>query len=216
MEKWKLVYLAKNMKAFYLASPETIESDLNFLKKRFRYRRIGILKEQAQLFSKPLEEPLVVFDEDEIGPLVEWPSLKGIMAKVLPLASLFMVPILSSKCWLVQWQPYFFWILRREKPFSSQEFRLILRLLTYIPIDMAEKEEERMAGALKKKEWSSYLTSRLERLSQEATKRFWRWPEEAAGKIKLGLIDPLGLLPSIPSPDEFPFTFPVGIFFIDN
>lgn len=216
MEKWRLVYLAKNMKAFYLASSETIEADLKFIKKRFRYRRIGILKEQARLLPQSVSEPLVIIDEEEISLIFKLPPLKEIMAKVLSLASLFMVPILSSKHWLEKWQPYFYWILRREKSFSSQEFRLILRLLTYIPIDLAEKEEERIARALKKNERSSYLKLRLERLAQDATKRFWRWPEETSGEIKLGLVDPMSLLPSLPSPDEIPFTSPVGIFFIED
>lgn len=216
MEKWRLVYLAKNMKAFYLASPGTIESDLKFIKKRFRYRRIGILKEQARLLPQPVSEPLVILDENEISPFYELRPLKEILAKIVPLASLFMVPILSSKDWLARWQPYFCWALRREKSFSSQEFHFVLRLLTYIPIDLAEKEEERVRLALKKKEWPGYFKLRLERLAQDATKRFWRWPEERSGEIKLGLVDPISLLPSLPSPDEFPFINPVGIFFIHD
>lgn len=99
MEKWQLIYLAKKMKAFYLASPETIEADLKFIQKRFRYRRIGILKEQANLFLQPVTEPFVILNEDEISPFYELQPLEGIMAKILSLASLFMVPILSSKNW---------------------------------------------------------------------------------------------------------------------
>jgi len=216
MEKWQLVYLAKNMKAFYLASPETVDSDLDFIKKRFRYRRVGLLKEQTELLTRPVSEPLVVIDEREIGKVPRLLDLEEIMGKILVLASLFMVPILSSKAWRPKWSNYFVWSRRREKAFSPQEFRFVLRLLTYIPLDLAEREEEKIALALKKKEWLAYLKSRSERLSQDATKRFWRWPEELSGEIKVGLIDPLLFFTSSPSSEEIPFTFPCGLLFLES
>jgi hypothetical protein len=216
MEKWQLVYLAKNMKAFYLASPETVASDLDFIKKRFRYRRIGLLKEQIELLPRPVSEPLVVIDEREIGPVPRLLDLEEIMGKILVLASLFMVPVLSSKAWRPKWAKYFVWSRRRDKPFSPQEFRFVLRLLTYIPVDLAEKEEEKIALALKKKEWPAYLKARSERLSQDAMKRFWRWPEEPSGEIKVGLVDPLLFFPTVPSSEEIPFTFPCGLFFLES
>jgi len=215
MEKWQLVYLAKNMKAFYFASPETVATDLEFIKKRFRYRRIGLLKEQTELLPRSVSEPLVVIDEREIGQVPRLRGLEEPMSKILVLSSLFMVPILSSKALGPKWTKYFVWSRRREKAFSPQEFRFVLRLLTYIPLDLAEKEEEKIALALRKKEWSAYLKSRSERLSQDATKRFWRWPEEILGEIKLGLVDPLLSFPSVPSSEEIPFTFPCGLIFLE-
>jgi len=216
MERWQLVYLAKNMKAFYLASPETVDSDLEFIKKRFRYRRLGLLKEQIELLPGPVSEPLVVIDEREIGSVPQLLGPEEMMDKILVLSSLFMVPILSSKAWRPKWTPHFVWARRRQKAFSPQEFRFVLRLLTYIPLDLAEREEEKIDLALKKKEWPAYLKSRSERLNKDATKRFWRWPEEPAGEIKVGLVDPLLFFTSFPSGEEIPFTFPCGLVFLES
>lgn len=215
MEKWRLIYLAKNMKAFYLASAETIKLDLAFLKKRFRYRRIAILNEQIRLLPQPVSEPLVIIDKTEIGPLPDLKIIDEFFGQILSLASLFMVPILSSKALVTEWPRFFCWTRRREKPFSVQEFRFVLRLLTYIPIDFAEKEEERIISALKKNHWANYLKSRTERLRRDAEKRFWRWPEEASGDVRVGLVDPLSFFSSF-SLDQIPFSFPVGIYFLPD
>lgn len=215
MERWRLVYLAKNLKAFYLPSTETFKSDLIFLKKRFRYRKIALVKEQMEFGLPPISEPLVMVDSEELGPLPVSIISESSISLNLSLASLFMVPILCSKIWLTKWEPLFSWCRRRQKPFSLPEFKFILRLLTYIPIDWAEKEEERIFAAIKEKQWASYLTSRRERLQQDAEKRFWRWPDEANGDIRLGLIDPLPYYVSF-SLDLIPFSFPVGVLFIPD
>ncbi|MCX7974937.1 MAG: hypothetical protein N3B16_10650 [Candidatus Aminicenantes bacterium] len=214
MEKGRLVYLAKNLKAFYLGSTATLKPDLVFLKKRFRYRRIAVLKDQMEEWLQGPSEPLVTVDPTEFGPLPNLLISENIISQILSLASLFMVPILSSKAWMTELSTLLCWTRRRIASFSPGEIQFVLRLLTYIPIDLAETEEEKIILALKKNQWANYLKWRADRLRQDAEKRFWRWPEEAEGEIRFGLVDPLPYFLSDFSIDQIPFSFPVGIFFL--
>lgn len=216
MEKWRLVYLAKNMKALCLPSKETAADDLKFLRKRFRYRRIGILSSLAAPLIPTLSEPLIIIDEQELAPFPQLCGVNPVLAQLLPISSLFMVPVLTSIDWRPELGPHFCWLRRYARPFNHREFRFILRLLTYVPVDLAEREEEKMMAALKKGEWEAYVQSRRRQLISDAEKRFWRWPEESDGEVRIGIIDPAPYLASSPRDDDIPFIFPTGFLFLPS
>ncbi len=216
MQMWEAVYLAKNLKGFYLPPEDDPAADVPFLKKRFRYRRVGILTPHAG--STRVSKPLYPVDPDEMAVPVEYAGLPTALAPLVALASLFMVPVLASPARREELQPLLEWSIRLPRTLTPAELRFNLRLLTYIPIDAAPKHATLVRGKQRKEPWADAVEERAETLRQDAHKRFWRLRDEAGeGPCRLGIVHAMRFARKRPATEEdLAFLLPVGVLFLEE
>jgi len=217
MELWEAVYIAKNLKGFYLPHRKGWKDDIKFLRKKFRYRRIGVLSQNLDDLGIPVESPLYPLGSDFLSLSLKYKDIPRQLADLLPFSSIFMVPVLCSSFLRDEIGKLLLWSLSLPRVLSPGEFRFNLRLLTYLPIDMAPKDAKAHREAISRGEWVSYREKRSQDIVRDAEKRFWRLREDAgSGIIRLGIIEPLRFITDPPKEEDIPFLLPSGIIFTEG
>lgn len=214
MDLWKAIYIAKNIKGFYLPCKEGVDKEIKFLRKRFRYRKIGILSTHLKEIGNYLDEPLYLIEDNEISCNLEYKEINYSLASLMQISSLFMVPILASPLLRDMLKKLFLWSICLERKFSPKEFSFNLRLLTYFMIDMAPKYPKAIKEKVASLELNKYIKEREDNIIKDAKERFWRLEENREGEIRLGIIEPFQFIKKFPK-EDFPFLPPVGIIFIE-
>lgn len=193
-EVHRIIYLAKNLKAFYLPGRDerSREEEIKELSGRFRYRRVGIFP--GTLPPKWIKPPLTEVPSPAPFRLREAPP---VVSETLSLSSLFMTPVISSPCWRELLEELMCYRIHLRRPLSRREFQFNLRLLTYIPVDLSGRP----------------LAERgREAIIKDCEKRFWRFREEAGeGEVRIGVIDPTEYAEEAPGWA----LNPVGVIFLD-
>ncbi|RKY83012.1 hypothetical protein DRQ09_10735 [candidate division KSB1 bacterium] len=212
MELWKIIYIVRNLKGFYLPDKISLQEDIKFLKKRFRYRRIGVLSTHLKEFDIYVEKPLYVINPEDFPFSIEYSGVPQVVEDILPFSSLFMLPVLASPLLRDRVEKLFVWSVHFQRSLTSSEFRFNLRLLTYFTVDMAEKYASMFKDKINFKELKS-----SEEIIKDAEKRFWRFKKETLeGPVRLGIIDPLQYIDETIKGENLAFTLPSGIIFIEE
>ena len=189
----RLIYLARNLKALYLPSGDVrrTEDEVKDLGRRFRYRRVGVIP--GVLEEDMLRPPLT---EIGVDPPFRFEGLRWPASETLAMASLFMAPVIASPAWRDELSDLMMYEIRLKRPLTRREFQFNLRLLTYIPVDLAD---------------GSPPGDRRAYILADCEKRFWRFREETGeGDLRLGVIDPQE---HVASPEWM--LNPVGVIFLE-
>ncbi|MFQ6069213.1 MAG: hypothetical protein ACE5LC_01665 [Candidatus Aminicenantales bacterium] len=217
MELWEAVYIARNLKAIYYPHPLSREEDVKFLKKKFRYRRLGVLEEDLQEIKTAHQVPFHPLKSDIIPSSLIFTDIPDKLQQLLPLSSFFMMPLLCSASLREEMVEFFLWSLQLERSLASSEFRFALRLLSYIPVDMASRDALEQRNAVESGQWNLYRKRRSDKIKEDAMKRFWRLKTESgSGPVRVGIIDPLQFLSGEAGEKDIPFLLPSGIIFIEE
>lgn len=193
-ELHRIIYLAKNLKAFYLPGeePESTLKEIRELKGRFRYRKVGV--PTGVLGGELVEDPLV---EVKVPPPFVVKGVEGRVSEVISLSSLFMTPVISSPTLRDSLEDLMCYRIRLKRALNRREFQFNLRLLTYIPVDLSVRPPRERGR---------------EALIRDCEMRFWRFREGMGeGEVRLGVIDPSEHVGEAP---EWSLN-PVGVIFLD-
>lgn len=217
MELWEAVYIAKNLKGLYLPGEVGNDREITVLRKRFRYRKVGILRSDYEKLGDSAGEPLHPIDPEIIHHHIEYRSIPDNVANILSLSSFFMMPILASPLLRDDLEKLFTWSLRLPRPLTAAEFRFNLRLLTYMPVDMASRAAAKLKEVTPAKKLDQYAKTRSAEIIRDAEKRFWRLKEDVReGLARLGIINPLEYLSGLPEEKDLSFLLPSGVMFIEE
>lgn len=165
------LYLVKNLRGIIYLSKEVFpEKELEWLKRKFRYRELGVsetLKLELK-WKKLLILPKIV-DDQVLDSLIQ--------------ASNFVCPLLILKDEsLKDFKNAVVASLKTKGKLGDKDLKFNLRLVNYAITDFYTKAIEL---ALR-----SDLTGR-KMLAEKDLKRFWRIPEDVGGKTLIAYIDPL-------------------------
>lgn len=174
------LYLIKNLRGILYFSPKVDPSkELNWLKKKFRYRDLGISEtikiEGAWQRLKILKK------------IVDNPALDS-----LYLASLYVAPLIILKEEsLEEFEECIVASKKFTGTLSDRDIKFNIRLVNYAITDFYEKAIEL---ALKQD------FEGRSKLAIKDIKRYWRMEENKKGKTVIVYLDPLKLHPSIENP----------------
>jgi len=165
------LYLVKNLRGIiYLSRGVSPEKELEWLKRKFRYRELGIsetLKLELK-WKKLLTLPKIVEN-----PVLD--SLLQVSSFVCPL-------IILKEDSLKDFEKAVVAALKTSEKLGDKDLKFNLRLVNYAITDFYTKSIELAL--------QSDLAGR-KRLAEKDLKRFWRIPEDAGGKTLVAYIDPL-------------------------
>jgi len=214
---WEIVYIAKNLKAFYLPADSGWEEEVKLLKRRFRYRRVGVVCAEQAEGARVVEDPLYPIGPRDIPHTIAYTDVPSQLALVLPFSSLFMVPILASPAWRDVLARLLLWSARLHRPLTPSEFRFNLRVLTYFSLDLAVRCERQFAERVSSSQWGAHVEKRCAETVKDAEKRFWRLREDGGeGPTRLGIIEPLRHISEPPAAENIPFLLPTGVIFLEG
>lgn len=217
MELWEAVYISKNLKGFYLPSKSGAEEEIKFLKKKFKYSRIGVLSTHLKNLGDSMGEPLYIIDPEAISCSIMFSEDAPFITSLLPLSSLFMVPILASPLLRKELESTFLWSIQLPQTFTPSEFRFNLRLLTYLPVDMAPKDSRALRDIIALGAKKRYTKERANEIIKDAEKRFWRLRDEAGkGPTRVGIIDPFQYIKGPFKEEDISFLLPSGVIFLEE
>ncbi len=165
------LYFVKNLRGIiYLSRGVSSEKELEWLKRKFRYRELGI-SETLKLdlkWKKLLTLPITV----------ENPVLDSLLQ-----ASSFVCPLIILKeDSLKDFENAVVATLKTKGKLGDKDLKFNLRLVNYAITDFYTKSIELAL--------QSDLDER-KRLAEKDLKRFWRIPVDADGKVLVAYIDPL-------------------------
>lgn len=165
------LYFVKNLRGIvYLSRGVSSEKEFEWLKRKFRYRELGVsetLKLELK-WKKLLTLPMIV----------ENPVLDSLLQ-----ASSFVCPLIILKEEsLKDFKKATVASLKTKEKLADKDLKFNLRLVNYAITDFYTKSIELAL--------QSDLDGR-KRLAEKDLKRFWRIPEDANGKTLIAYIDPL-------------------------
>jgi len=165
------LYLVKNLRGIlYFSRGVSLEKELEWLKRKFRYRELGV--------SETLKLELKWKKLLTLPKIVEKPALDSLLQ-----ASSFVCPLIILKeDGLKEFEKALVAALKTKEKLGDKDLKFNLRLVNYAITDFYTKSIEL---ALK-----SDLAGR-KRLAEKDLKRFWRIPEDKGGKTLVAYIDPL-------------------------
>jgi len=165
------LYLVKNLRGIiYLSRGVSPEKELEWLKRKFRYRELGV--------SETLKLGLKWKKLLTLPKIVENPALDSLFQ-----ASSFVCPLIILKGdSLKDFEKAVVATLKTSERLGDKDLKFNLRLVNYAITDFYTKSIELAL--------ESDLAAR-KRLAIKDLKRFWRIPEDANGKTLVAYIDPL-------------------------
>jgi hypothetical protein len=165
------LYLVKNLRGIvYLSRGVSPEKELEWLKRKFRYRELGV--------SETLKLELKWKKLLTLPKIVENPALDSLFQ-----ASSFVCPLVILKeDSLKDFEKAVVATLKTSERLGDKDLKFNLRLVNYAITDFYTKSIELAL--------ESDLAAR-KRLAEKDLKRFWRIPENASGKTLVAYIDPL-------------------------
>ncbi|MEM2947678.1 MAG: hypothetical protein QXM52_04835 [Candidatus Bathyarchaeia archaeon] len=174
------LYLVKNLRGIiYLSKEVSAEKEVEWLKRKFRYRELGVsetLKLELK-WKKLLTLPKIV-ENQVLDSLIQ--------------ASSFVCPLIILKDEsLEDFKNAVVASLKTKEKLGDKDLKFNLRLVNYAITDFYTKTIEL---ALR-----SDLAER-KRLAERDLKRFWRVSEDACGKTLIAYIDPLLLKGDLQKP----------------
>ena len=174
------LYLVKNLRGIiYLSRGVSPEKELEWLKRKFRYRELGI--------SETLKLELKWKKLLTLPKIVENPVLDSLLQ-----ASSFVCPLIILKeDSLKDFEKAVVATLKTRERLGDKDLKFNIRLVNYAITDFYLKSIELA------------LQSNLEgrkKLAVKDLKRFWRVPENAGGKTLIAYIDPLLIRGDIQKP----------------
>ncbi|MEM3581476.1 MAG: hypothetical protein QXH40_07520 [Candidatus Bathyarchaeia archaeon] len=174
------LYLVKNLRGIiYLSRGVSPEKEVEWLKRKFRYRELGVsetLKLEIK-WKKLLTLPKIV-DNPVLDSLIQ--------------ASSFVCPlIVLKKESLKDFENAVVAFLKTKEKLGDKDLKFNLRLVNYAITDFYTKSIELAL--------QSDLDGR-KRLAEKDLKRFWRIPENTSGKTLIAYIDPLLVKSSLQKP----------------
>ena len=164
-------YLVKNLRGIvYFSEKVNAEKELEWLKKKFRYRDLGV---SETLKLKEKWKRLITLSRIDENPAIDSAFQ----------ASLFLCPliILKEKS-LRDFEKGIVAKLKTSQKLSDRELKFNLRLVNYSITDFYLKAIE-----LGKR----HDLERRKELAEKDLKRFWRIGESKEGKVLIAYIDPL-------------------------
>lgn len=174
------LYLVKNLRGvIYLSKDVSPEKEVEWLKRKFRYRELGV--------SETLKLKLKWKKLLTLPRIVENPVLDSLVQ-----ASSFVCPLIVLKEEsLKDFKNAIVAILKTTEKLGDKDLKFNLRLANYAITDFYVKSIELAL--------QSDLDGR-ERLAKKDLKRFWRIPENTNGKTLVAYIDPLLVKSDLPKP----------------
>ncbi|MBS7620670.1 hypothetical protein KEJ32_00860 [Candidatus Bathyarchaeota archaeon] len=165
------LYFVKNLRGIiYLSRGVSSEKELEWLKRKFRYRELGI--------SETLKLDLKWKKLLTLPKTVENPVLDSLLQ-----ASSFVCPLIILKeDSLKDFENAVVAALKTKGKLGDKDLKFNLRLVNYAITDFYTKSIELAL--------QSDLDER-KRLAEKDLKRFWRIPVDADGKVLVAYIDPL-------------------------
>lgn len=170
----------KNLRGvIYLSKDVSPEKEVEWLKRKFRYRELGV--------SETLKLKLKWKKLLTLPRIVENPVLDSLVQ-----ASSFVCPLIVLKEEsLKDFKNAIVAILKTTEKLGDKDLKFNLRLVNYAITDFYVKSIELAL--------QSDLDGR-ERLAKKDLKRFWRIPENTNGKTLVAYIDPLLVKSDLPKP----------------
>ena len=164
-------YLVKNLRGIvYFSEKVNAEKELEWLKKKFRYRDLGV---SETLKLKEKWKRLITLPRIDENPVIDSAFQ----------ASLFLSPLIILKeRSLRDFEKGIVAKLKTSQKLSDKELKFNLRLVNYSITDFYLKAIE-----LGKK----HDLKRRKELAEKDLKRFWRIEESKKGKVLIAYIDPL-------------------------
>jgi hypothetical protein len=174
------LYLVKNLRGIiYLSRGVSPEKELEWLKRKFRYRELGV--------SETLKLELKWKKLLTLPKIVENPVLDSLLQ-----ASSFVCPLIILKeDSLKDFEKAVVATLKTREKLGDKDLKFNIRLVNYAITDFYLKSIELA------------LQSDMEgrkKLAEKDLKRFWRVPENADGKTLIAYIDPLLIKGDIQKP----------------
>ncbi len=165
------LYFVKNLRGIiYLSRGVSSEKELEWLKRKFRYRELGV--------SETLKLNLKWKKLLTLPKAVENPVLDSLLQ-----ASSFVCPLIILKEEsLKDFENAVVAALKTKEKLGDKDLKFNLRLVNYAITDFYTKSIELAL--------QSDLDGR-KRLAKKDLRRFWRIPEDADGKVLVAYIDPL-------------------------
>ncbi|MEM0007482.1 MAG: hypothetical protein QXP16_02360 [Candidatus Bathyarchaeia archaeon] len=165
------LYLVKNLRGIiYLSRDVSPEKEVEWLKRKFRYRELGV--------SETLKLELKWKKLLTLPKIVDNPVLDSLI-----LASSFVCPLIVLKEEsLKDFENAVVASLKTKEKLGDKDLKFNLRLVNYAITDFYTKSIELALH--------SDLDGR-KRLAEKDLKRFWRIPENTSGKTLIAYIDPL-------------------------
>ncbi|MEM2335954.1 MAG: hypothetical protein QXR79_00290 [Candidatus Bathyarchaeia archaeon] len=165
------LYLVKNLRGIiYLSRDVSPEKEVEWLKRKFRYRELGV--------SETLKLELKWKKLLTLPKIVDNPVLDSLI-----LASSFVCPLIVLKEEsLKDIENAVVASLKTKEKLGDKDLKFNLRLVNYAITDFYTKSIELALH--------SDLDGR-KRLAEKDLKRFWRIPENTSGKTLIAYIDPL-------------------------
>ena len=174
------LYLVKNLRGIiYFSRGVSPEKELEWLKRKFRYRELGI--------SETLKLELKWKKLLTLPKIVENPVLDSLLQ-----ASSFVCPLIILKeDSLKDFEKAVVATLKTREKLGDKDLKFNIRLVNYAITDFYLKSIELAL--------QSDMESR-KKLAVKDLKRFWRVPENADGKTLIAYIDPLLIRGDIQKP----------------
>ncbi len=173
MQEARFLYLVKNLRGILYYS-EQREQELDWLKRKLRYREVAI-SETLPMPSK--WRKLVVLPKIEDDPVID--TLLNANRYIVPLILLGTSALKSLKKGIVA-------ELKTKQKFSDRELKFNLRLVNYAITDFYVKSIE-LAEKQRLRE--------REKLARTDLKRFWRIQQDPRGSTFVGYVEPLRFEP---------------------
>ncbi|MEM1551864.1 MAG: hypothetical protein QXL91_02390 [Candidatus Bathyarchaeia archaeon] len=169
--EYQHLYLVKNLRGIiYLSRDVSPEKEVEWLKRKFRYRELGV--------SETLKLELKWKKLLTLPKIVDNPVLDSLI-----LASSFVCPLIVLKEEsLKDFENAVVASLKTKEKLGDKDLKFNLRLVNYAITDFYTKSIELALH--------SDLDGR-KRLAEKDLKRFWRIPENTSGKTLIAYIDPL-------------------------
>jgi hypothetical protein len=161
----------KNLRGIlYLSREVSPEKELEWLKRKFRYRELGV--------SETLKLELKWKKLLTLPKIVENPALDSLFQ-----ASSFVCPLIILKeDSLKDFEKAVVAALKTSEKLGDKDLKFNLRLVNYAITDFYTKSIELALQS---------NLARRKKLAKKDLKRFWRIPEDANGKTLVAYIDPL-------------------------
>ncbi len=173
--KFETLWLLKNLRGFlYFSKEEFPEEKIKWLKRKFRYRNLGILSTLARKEILQKEPFINIAPEDAIHPNI-FQKIKDDLHLTLLCASKFVcgLIIIGEKAQeeienLIICEKY----LKGE--ISDKELKFNLRLIDYAGIDLAHSLISRIKPLVKSRNLEKIYEIQKEVAVKDFEKRFWR------------------------------------------
>lgn len=174
------LYLVKNLRGVvYFSKTPSPKNELNWLKRKFKYRDLGVSESLQSEFRWKKLFTLPKIDDD--------PVLDSLLQ-----ASSFICPLIVLKEQsLKDFGNAVIASLKTMEALNDKDLKFNLRLVSYSIIDFYMKSIELAA--------KSDMKGRI-KLAEKDLKRFWRIKADANGKTLVAYIDPLLIKSSIHNP----------------